>query len=45
MAHDETLLGVSEKIKNFAVIYTCDISKVPDFTKVWLSLSSFLAED
>ena len=34
MSNDETLLGVSEKVKNFCVIYTCDISKVPDFTKV-----------
>ncbi|CEQ41450.1 SPOSA6832_03160 [Sporobolomyces salmonicolor] len=34
MAHDETLLGVAEKVKNFAVIYTVDITAVPDFTKV-----------
>lgn len=34
MSNDETLLSVSEKVKNFCVIYTCDISKVPDFTKV-----------
>ncbi|SCV71117.1 BQ2448_2705 [Microbotryum intermedium] len=35
MTMDETLLGVSEKVKNFAVIYTCDITKVPDFTKMY----------
>lgn len=52
MQHDETLLGVSEKVKNFAIVCastqtssvclkthvppsdTCDITKVPDFTKV-----------
>ncbi|GAA5940676.1 hypothetical protein JCM10213_004283, partial [Rhodosporidiobolus nylandii] len=35
MAHDETLLGIAEKVKNFAVIYTVDITKVPDFTKMY----------
>ncbi|KAM0754844.1 4A/4B type thioredoxin-like protein [Meredithblackwellia eburnea MCA 4105] len=35
MAHDETLLGISEKVKNYAVIYTVDITKVPDFTKMY----------
>ncbi|SGY49164.1 BQ5605_C001g00745 [Microbotryum silenes-dioicae] len=60
MTMDETLLGVSEKVKNFAVICTsdtetwpyvtgstgkqisifslvdtCDITKVPDFTKMY----------
>lgn len=57
MVHDETLFGIAEKIKNFAVICTpfppffsrgcsvrltscsvttdtCDITQVPDFTKV-----------
>ncbi|KAK4050147.1 U4/U6-U5 snRNP complex subunit dib1 [Microbotryomycetes sp. JL201] len=42
MIQDETLLGVSEKVKNFAVIYlpsappdTVDITKVPDFTRMY----------
>ncbi|KAM0788147.1 Thioredoxin-like 4A [Microbotryomycetes sp. NB124-2] len=35
MIHDETLLGVSEKVKNFAIIYTVDITKVPDFTRMY----------
>ncbi|KAK4048597.1 U4/U6-U5 snRNP complex subunit dib1 [Microbotryomycetes sp. JL221] len=35
MIQDETLLGVSEKVKNFAIIYTVDITKVPDFTRMY----------
>jgi U5 snRNP protein, DIM1 family len=34
MKMDETLYGISEKVQNFAVIYLCDITKVPDFNKV-----------
>jgi hypothetical protein len=34
MVMDETLLKVSEKVKNFAIIYLVDISQVPDFNKV-----------
>lgn len=34
MTMDETLYGVAEKVQNFAVIYLCDITKVPDFNKV-----------
>lgn len=34
MRMDETLYGISEKVKNFAMIYLVDITKVPDFTKV-----------
>ena len=34
MKMDETLYGVSEKVQNFAVIYLCDITLVPDFNKV-----------
>ena len=61
MVHDESLFGISEKVKNFAVICkssqacldvgawvsadlsmvlpisdTCDVTQVPDFTKVRL---------
>ncbi|KAL0487752.1 U5 snRNP protein [Acrasis kona] len=35
METDETLSGVAEKVKNFAVIYLVDISKVPDFNKMY----------
>jgi len=34
MVMDETLFAVSEKVQNFAVIYLCDITQVPDFNKV-----------
>ena len=34
MKMDETLYAISEKVQNFAVIYLCDITKVPDFNKV-----------
>jgi thiol-disulfide isomerase/thioredoxin len=37
MKMDETLYAISEKVQNFAVIYLCDITKVPDFNKVSLS--------
>lgn len=36
MVMDETLYNVSEKVQNFAVIYLCDITEVPDFNKVCL---------
>jgi thiol-disulfide isomerase/thioredoxin len=34
MTMDETLYSVAEKVQNFAVIYLCDITQVPDFNKV-----------
>lgn len=34
MIMDETLHSVSERVKNFAIIWKVDISEVPDFTKV-----------
>jgi thiol-disulfide isomerase/thioredoxin len=37
MKMDETLYGVAERVKNFAVIYLVDVSEVPDFNKVKLS--------
>ena len=40
MVMDETLYAVSERVQNFAVIYLCDITQVPDFNKVILCLSS-----
>ncbi|GAA5910898.1 hypothetical protein JCM3775_001651 [Rhodotorula graminis] len=35
MRHDETLLRTAEKVKNMAVIYTVDITQVPDFNKMY----------
>lgn len=34
MRMDETLYGIAEKVRNFAVVYLCDITEVPDFNKV-----------
>lgn len=34
MVHDETLHKIVERVRNFAVVYTVDISQVPDFTRV-----------
>jgi DIM1 family U5 snRNP protein len=28
-------LGIADKVKNFAVIYLCDIDQVPDFNKMY----------
>ncbi|KAF8497788.1 mitosis protein DIM1-domain-containing protein [Russula emetica] len=35
MVMDETLYSVAEKVQNFAVIYLCDITEVPDFNKMY----------
>ncbi|PWN23819.1 4A/4B type thioredoxin-like protein [Microstroma glucosiphilum] len=35
MKMDETLYGIAEKLKNFAVVYLCDITEVPDFNKMY----------
>lgn len=40
MVMDETLYSVAEKVQNFAVIYLCDITEVPDFNKVCNSFHS-----
>ena len=32
---DETLFGVSERVKNFAVVYLVDTTQVPDFNKMY----------
>lgn len=34
MKMDEVLYNIAEKVKNFAVIYLVDITKVPDFNKM-----------
>lgn len=35
MIMDELLYGIAEKVKNFAVIYLCDIDEVPDFNQMY----------
>nr|CAD7259348.1 unnamed protein product [Timema shepardi] len=35
MKMDEVLYSIAEKVKNFAVIYLVDITKVPDFNKMY----------
>mmetsp|Transcript_8080 Transcript_8080/g.20724 ORF Transcript_8080/g.20724 Transcript_8080/m.20724 type:complete len:143 (-) Transcript_8080:2591-3019(-) len=35
MRMDEVLNGVADKVKNFAVVYLVDITKVPDFTAMY----------
>jgi DIM1 family U5 snRNP protein len=35
MVMDETLAGVAEQVKNFAVIFLVDISQVPDFNTMY----------
>jgi len=42
MTMDETLYSVAEKVQNFAVIYLCDITEVPDFNKVRSSASMYV---
>jgi len=29
------LIGIADKVKNFAVVYLCDIDQVPDFNKMY----------
>ncbi|KAJ2799826.1 U4/U6-U5 snRNP complex subunit dib1 [Coemansia helicoidea] len=35
MAMDETLYGIAEKVKKFAVVYLVDIKEVPDFNTMY----------
>jgi U5 snRNP protein, DIM1 family len=35
MRQDEVLFKIAEKVKNFAVIYLCDIDQVPDFNQMY----------
>lgn len=32
---DDMLASIAEKVRNFAVIYLCDIDKVPDFNEMY----------
>ncbi|KAK6499781.1 U4/U6-U5 snRNP complex subunit dib1 [Arthrobotrys musiformis] len=35
MKQDEALYKIAERVKNFAVIYLCDIDEVPDFNAMY----------
>lgn len=35
MRQDEVLYKIAERVKNFAVIYVCDIDRVPDFSTMY----------
>ena len=35
MVMDETIAGAANKLKNMAVFYLVDITKVPDFNKMY----------
>lgn len=35
MKQDEVLYKIADKVKNFAVIYVCDIDQVPDFNQMY----------
>jgi DIM1 family U5 snRNP protein len=35
MAQDEVLYRIADRVKNFAVIYLCDIDEVPDFKSMY----------
>lgn len=37
MRQDEMLYRIADKVKNFAVVYLCDIDEVPDFNKMFAS--------
>ena len=41
MKMDEVLYNIAEKVKNFAVIYLVDITEVPDFNKMYISIVLF----
>ena len=35
LRQDDVLAKIADKVKNFAVIYLCDIDEVPDFTPMY----------
>lgn len=35
MRQDEVLYRIADKVKNFAVIYVCDLDQVPDFKQMY----------
>lgn len=42
MKMDEVLYNIAEKVKNFAVIYLVDITKVPDFNKMYVKFLIYI---
>lgn len=49
MRQDEVLFKIAERVKNFAVIYLCDLDQVPDFvsssTEEWLAFTDPRAQN
>jgi hypothetical protein len=43
MRQDEVLYRIADRVKNFAVIYLCDIDEVPDFKGMYVMTSITLA--
>lgn len=37
MKQDEVLYRITDRVKNFAVIYLCDLDQVPDFKQMYAS--------
>lgn len=35
MRQDEVLYRIADRVKNFCVIYVCDIDQVPDFNQMY----------
>lgn len=35
MRQDEVLYRIADKVKNFCVIYVCDVDQVPDFNQMY----------
>ena len=35
MRQDEVLYKIADQVKNFAVVYVCDIDEVPDFNQMY----------
>ena len=35
MRQDEVLYRIADRVKNFAVLYVCDLDQVPDFKQMY----------
>jgi hypothetical protein len=42
MKQDEVLYRITDRVKNFAVIYLCDLDQVPDFKQMYVQTTLFL---
>jgi DIM1 family U5 snRNP protein len=42
MRQDEVLYRIADRVKNFAVIYVCDLDQVPDFKQMYGMYPLFL---